>query len=145
MPIVFLDKPGGTYWTGWLEYIKTELLEKGMISPNDLSLFRVTDDVEEAIDEVLGFYSVYNSMRFVRDRLVLRLHREPSDELIERLNDEFQDVVESGRIEKAQPHKLEVDEVHLKDLARLSFIFNRRAVARLRMMVDVLNKELGDG
>ena len=144
MPMVFLDKPGGTYWSGWLDYIKTELLEKGMISPSDMSLFRVTDDVEEAIDEVLDFYSVYNSMRFVRDQLVLRLHREPSDELIERLNDEFQDVVESGRIEKAKPHKLEADDVHLKDLARLSFTFNRRAVGRLRMMVDVLNSELAD-
>ncbi|MCP4170735.1 MAG: TIGR00730 family Rossman fold protein [Fuerstiella sp.] len=145
MPLVFLDKPGGTYWSGWLDYIQSELLDKGMISPSDMSLFRVTDDVEEAIDEVLEFYSVYNSMRFVRDQLVLRLHREPSDELVERLNDEFQDVVASGRIEKAKPHKLEADDVHLKDLARLSFIFNRRAVGRLRMMVDVLNRELADG
>ncbi len=143
MPIVFLDKPGGTYWKSWLDYIKTELLETGMISPSDMSLFRVTDDVEEAIDEVLDFYSVYNSMRFVRDRLVLRLHREPSDELVEQLNDEFQDVVESGRIEKAKPHRLEIDDAHLQDLSRLSFTFNRRAVGRLRMMVDVLNRELG--
>ncbi len=143
MPMVFLDKPGGTYWSGWLEYIKAELLEKGMISPSDLSLFKVTDDVEEAVDEVLDFYSVYNSMRFVRDRLVLRLHREPTDQLMERLNDEFQDVVESGRIEKAEMHKIEADDEHLCELPRIAFAFNRRAVGRLREMVDVLNRELG--
>lgn len=144
MPIVFLDEPGGTYWSSWLSYITEELLGKGMISPSDLSLFKVTDDAEEAVDEVIGFYSVYNSMRFVRDKLVLRLHREPPVELVERLNDEFHDVVETGRIEKAKPHKLEADDEHLKDLARLSFVFNRKAVGRLRELVDVLNNELED-
>lgn len=143
MPMVFLDKPGGTYWSGWLNYIKEELLEKGMISPGDLSLFKVTDDVEEAVDEVLDFYSVYNSMRFVRDKLVLRLHREPPAELIERLNDEFPDVVESGKIEKTEMHKVEADDVHLQELPRIAFKFNRRAVGRLRQMVDMLNLELG--
>ena len=142
MPMVFLDKPGGTYWSGWLDYIKAELLEKGMISPSDMSLFRVTDDAEVAVDEVLDFYSVYNSMRFVRDKLVLRLHREPDSQLIERLNDEFGDVIESGKIELAEPHKLEADDQHLQHLPRLSLDFNRRAVGRLREMVDLLNKEL---
>ncbi|MEZ6063214.1 MAG: TIGR00730 family Rossman fold protein [Planctomycetaceae bacterium] len=142
MPIVMLDEPGGTYWSRWRDYIKTELLDKGMLSPSDMSLFKVTDDVEEAVDEVIGFYSVYNSMRFVRDRLVLRLHVEPPDEMIERLNDEFADVVASGRIEKADVHRLEADDEHLCELPRISFVFNRKAVSRLREMVDLLNSEL---
>lgn len=142
MPMVFLDKPGGTYWSGWLDYIKAELLEKGMISPGDMSLFKVTDDAEEAVDEVLDFYSVYNSMRFVKDKLVLRLHREPDAQMVERLNDEFPDVVAAGKIEKAEAHKLEADDTHLLELPRLAFKFNRRAVGRLREMVDVLNAEL---
>ncbi len=144
MPMVFLEASGGTYWKHWLEYIRTELLEKGMISPADLSLFKVTDDVEEAVDEVLDFYSVYNSMRFVRDKLVLRLHRRPGDELLERLNDEFGDIVESGKIERAEPHKLEADDDHLRELPRIAFDFNRRGVGRLREMVNVLNTELGE-
>ena len=143
MPMVFLDEPGGTYWSGWLDYIKTELLDKGMISPGDMNLFKVTDDADEAVDEVLDFYSVYNSMRFVRDKLVLRLHRQPDEQLMERLNDEFGDVLESGKIETCEAHKLEADDEHLRDLPRISFDFNRRAVGRLRAMVDLLNSELG--
>lgn len=142
MPMVFLDSPGGTYWKSWLEYIKKELLESGMISPGDLNLFKVTDNAEEAVDEVLNFYSVYNSMRFVRDKLVLRLHCEPDDQMVERLNDEFGDIVESGKIEKTGPHKLEEDDKHLAQLPRLQLTFNRRAVGRLRAMVDVLNSSL---
>lgn len=142
MPMVFLDKPGGTYWNGWLKFVTDELMEQGMISPSDMSLFKVTDDADEAVEEVVGFYSVYNSMRFIRDRLVLRLHSEPNDELVERLNDEFGDLVESGRIEKSEVHRLEADDEHLKDLPRLSFVFNRKAVGRLREMVNVLNDSL---
>lgn len=142
MPIVFLDSPGGTYWKSWLEYINKELLKTGMISPADLNLFKVTDNAEEAVDEVLNFYSVYNSMRFVRDKLVLRLHCEPDDQMIERLNDEFGDIVESGKIEKAVPHKMEEDDKHLANLPRIQLDFNRKAMGRLRAMVDVLNSSL---
>ena len=71
---ICIDEPGGTYWTSWLDFVREQLLDNGLISPEDLSLLRVTDDVEEAVDEIMGFYSVYNSMRYVRGRLVLRLH-----------------------------------------------------------------------
>ena len=142
MPLVFLDKPGGTYWKSWLEFVERELMDQGMILPSDLSLFKVTDNVEEAVDEVIGFYSVYNSMRFVRDQLVLRLHREPDDQLVERLNDEFSDLIERGRIEKVTVHRLEADDEHLAHLPRLSFVFNRKTMSRLREMVNVLNSEL---
>ncbi len=142
MPLVMLDEPGGTYWSTFLKYIRDELLDNGLISPGDLSLFKVTDNVDEAVEEVLGFYSVYNSMRFIRDRLILRLHVEPSDELLERLNDEFSDIVSSGRIEKTGVHRVEADDAHLSDLPRLSLVFNRKAVGRLRQMIDVINCEL---
>jgi uncharacterized protein (TIGR00730 family) len=144
MPIVLLDEPGGTYWTQWRKFVEDELLHNGLISPEDMSLFKVTDDVDAAVDEILNFYSVYNSMRYVRSRLVIRLHREPSDALVERLNDEFGDIVEGGRIEKVPVHTLEADDEHLTDLSRIAFKFDRRGLGRLRQMVDLLNDELSD-
>jgi uncharacterized protein (TIGR00730 family) len=144
MPIVLLDQPGGTYWADWLEYIKKQLLENALISPEDLSLVKVTNDVEDAIDEVMRFYSVYNSMRYVRGQLVLRLHKEPSDDFVDRLNDEFQDLLEGGRIHKSKVHPLESDDEHLADLPRLALRFNRRSIGRLRQLVDLINNELGE-
>lgn len=142
MPLIMLDEPGGTFWSGWMSHVKSELLANELISPADLSLFRVTDNVETAVDEILGFYSVYNSMRFIRDRLVLRLHVEPSADLIVRLNDEFSDICLSGKIEKTEAHRLEADDAHLMQLPRLALTFDRRAVGRLRQMIDLLNCEL---
>ena len=142
MPMVMLDEPGGTYWSAFLKYIRDELLANGLISPGDLSLFKVTDNVEEAVEEILGFYSVYNSMRFIRDRLILRLHVNPTDELLERLNDEFADILISGKIERTETHRLEVDDGHLANLPRLSLVFNRKEVGRLRQMIEVINCQL---
>ncbi len=141
MPIVLLDEPGGTYWKAWYRFVIDELLRRELISEEDLALFKVTDHVDEAVQEIIGFYSVYNSMRYIRDRLVLRLNREPSDALVERLNDEFADILEEGRIAKTAVHRLESDDEHLKSLPRLTLMFNRRNFGRLRQMIDALNRE----
>ena len=142
MPLVLLDEPGGSYWKNLLRYIEQDLLGKGLISPGDMSLFLVTDSVEDAVEEVLGFYSVYNSMRFIRDQLVLRLHIAPTDSLLERLNDEFADVCVKGRIERVPTHRVEADDEHLLELPRIGFVFNRKAAGRLREMINLINCEL---
>lgn len=144
MPIVCLDEPGGTYWSEWSRFIDSQLLNNGLISPEDRSLFLITEDVERAVDEVLRFYSVYNSMRYVRGKLVIRLHEDPDARFVERLNDEFSDIVAKGRIEKVETHRLEADDEHLRDLPRLAFEFDRKYCGRLRQMVDLINRELGD-
>jgi hypothetical protein len=141
MPIVLLDEPGGTYWKAWYRFVIDELMSRSLISDEDLALFKVTDQVDEAVQEIISFYSVYNSMRYIRDRLVLRLNREPSDALVERLNEDFADIVEEGQIVKTAVHRLESDDEHLKNLPRLTFLFNRRNFGRLRQMIDVLNRE----
>ncbi|MEY3459352.1 MAG: hypothetical protein RL215_2509 [Planctomycetota bacterium] len=142
MPLVLLDEPGGTYWTNLLRYIKEDLLDRGLISPGDMSLFRVTDSVDDAVEEVIGFYSVYNSMRYIREQLVLRLHVAPTDALLERLNDEFADVCVRGRIERVQAHRVEADDEHLLELPRIGFVFNRKAAGRLREMINLINCEM---
>lgn len=40
---------GIAYWTPMLEWIRGTLLEDGKISPDDLDLFQLTDDVDEAV------------------------------------------------------------------------------------------------
>jgi len=47
---------GSDYWGELLTWIRGELLADGMISPEDLELLRVTDDVAEAVAYVLECY-----------------------------------------------------------------------------------------
>ncbi len=45
-PLVLL---GADYWAGLVDWLSGPVLSRGMIAPEDLHLFRVTDDVDEAV------------------------------------------------------------------------------------------------
>jgi uncharacterized protein (TIGR00730 family) len=142
LPIVCLDAPGGSYWSHWREFVDAQLRDRGLISPEDLSLFKLTDNLDDALKEIFDFYRVYQSSRFVKERLVLRLKAAPDDALLDRLNTEFASILTGGRIELTDPHPFEQDESDLHHLPRISLQFNRREVGRLRQMIDLLNREL---
>ncbi|MBR9800230.1 TIGR00730 family Rossman fold protein [bacterium] len=144
MPISLVAAEGEDYWDHFHQYVIDQLLEPGLISPEDISLYRIHKSVDEAVEEIMQFYSVYHSMRYVRGQLVLRLHRDPSDAFVERLNDEFASLCAAGKIEKTEAHSHEKDEEHLVHLPRLKLQFNRRDMGRLREMIDVINDELAD-
>jgi hypothetical protein len=142
VPLVLLDEPGGDYWSGFQQFIEEYLLRRQMIDANDLSLYKRTDRVEEAVDEILGFFRVYHSMRYVHGRLVLRLRHAPDQALLERIDEEFADLLGQGRFVLGAALPEEKDEPDLARLPRLSFQFNRRSFGRLRQLVDCLNREL---
>jgi uncharacterized protein (TIGR00730 family) len=140
VPVVLLNAPGAKYWDALHDFIVEHLLQARMISPEDLSLYKVTDSVQEAVDEVLGFFRVYHSMRYVRDRLVFRLQEPISDELLAEINLHFRDILVDGQFEQSGPLEMEQDEPDLLDLPRLVFHFNRRSLGRLRQLIDCLNR-----
>lgn len=139
VPVMLIDEPGGSYWKNFDQFIKSELLKGGMISEEDLHLYLVTDSVEEAIAEMIGFYRVYHSMRYVKDRLVLRLFRRPSDELMAELNDDFSGILKDGKIEVSDALPEERGEPDLADLPRLVMNFNRRNLGQLRRLINRVN------
>jgi len=140
VPVVFLDQPGGDYWTQFQQFIVDKLLKRGMISPDDLSLYKLTTRVEDAVQEILGFFRVYQGMRYVRNQLVLRLSERPRPELLDQLNTCFADILTSGQIVTDGPLPEERDEPELAELPRLVFHFNRRDFGRLRQLINALNR-----
>jgi uncharacterized protein (TIGR00730 family) len=52
-PVVLV---GSDYWEELLGWVRNELLADGMISPEDLDLLFVTDDLDEAVSQVLECY-----------------------------------------------------------------------------------------
>lgn len=53
-PIILV---GSEFWGGLVEWIRTTLVNEGMISPEDVDLFHVVDDPKEAIDICLKAHS----------------------------------------------------------------------------------------
>jgi hypothetical protein len=139
MPVVLLDQPGGDYWQVFQDFVVDRLLRDELISPEDLSIYRRTDSCHDAVDEILQFYRVYHSMRYVKGRLVLRLQEHPQPVLLEQINRHFADILTDGCFEISDALPDEKDEPDLADLPRLLFRFNRRSLGRLRQLIDSLN------
>ena len=145
MPIVFVDRPGGDFWGGWQDYVQNHLLARGLISPPDLHLYKVTDDVDAAVREVRHFYSNFHSMRYSRDEVILRLQRRPTDAQLARVAELFSDIKVRGAFRVSGPLPVERDEPALDALHRLVFVFNRREHGRLRQLIDFVNDLPEDG
>ena len=140
VPLVLAAPAGDDYWNGFHQFVVDQLLADGMISPDDLSLYKVTHSVQEAIDDVIGFYRVYHSMRYVGERLVLRLKQAPSSKLIDEINERFREIVVDGRIELGSALPAESDQHDLSELPRLIFCFDRRGHGQLREMINLINE-----
>ena len=139
LPVVLLDQPGGSYYRELSRFIDQQLLEGGMISAEDVRLYKVTDSVEAAADEILGFYRVFHSMRYVRNQLVLRLKSRLSEMVMEEINSRFADILVEGQYVQTTALPEEKDESDLAELPRLTCHFDRKSLGRLRMLIDFLN------
>jgi hypothetical protein len=140
VPVVFLDAPGGSFWTDFQQYVERRLLGQGMIAPDDLSLYKLTDNLDVAVDEILQFFKVFHSMRFVKNKLVFRLKEAPHPLLMEEINRQFVDIINGGDFALSGPLPEERDEAELAGYSRLVFRFNRRSLGRLRQLIDALNR-----
>ncbi|MDS3860684.1 LOG family protein [Thermosynechococcaceae cyanobacterium BACA0444] len=153
IPLVLVDRPGGTYWQNWHDYIQRELKGNGLISDEDDQLYTITDSVEQALTNLGNFYRVYHSCRYVNEYLILRLNQELTDGQIAALNQDFADILDSGTIEKTTASLQELrDEqpdhrpnfIHTAHLPRLKLHFNQRDFGRLYQLILRLN-QMGAG
>jgi uncharacterized protein (TIGR00730 family) len=140
-PAVFIDEPGGNYWKTWRDYVKKHLLDEGLISEQDMHLFKVTDDIDEAVSEITGFFHRYHSQRYVDDRLVIRMESPLAELVLEELNRDFAEILreDAGGIVQQGALAAEADEEEIADLPRLVLPFARSDFGKLRMLIDRIN------
>jgi uncharacterized protein (TIGR00730 family) len=149
MPIVLIDKPGGTYWRNWDTYIQQQLIARELISSEDRDLYTITDNLDVAYQAIAAFYRVYHSSRYVGDRFVIRLNHDLSDTQIDTLNQNFSDILLSGRIEKSamlpgemlhQQARPQQVQDRIEQLPRLVLHFNQRDQGRLYQLIGAINE-----
>jgi uncharacterized protein (TIGR00730 family) len=140
VPVVLLDEPGGSYWQDWQAFVKRHLLDAGMISATDFALYKIFESVDDTVQELLTFYRVFHSMRYVKNQLVFRLQEELHPSLLRDIGLHFNDILASGEFHQRPALADEMDEPHLAALPRLVFHFNRRSLGRLRELVDTVNR-----
>jgi uncharacterized protein (TIGR00730 family) len=141
VPILLVDLPGKGYWREWESFLKQRLLDTGFISPQDLGLFEIVENVDAAVAKIKNFYRNYHSYRFVKQDLVIRLQQPPTEALLAKLNDAFQDLLTGGTIRRTEALPEESDDPDTLSYPRLLVPFNRRDFGRLKQMIDMINEQ----
>lgn len=145
-PTVMIDVPGGDYWNTFDLFLRRELLDRRLISDEDFHLFKITTDIDEAVEEITGFYRVFHSYRFVRDRLVLRMNHRLGEASVEAIRERFGRLLKRGTFEQTGPLPEESHEPHLADLARLVCRPVDRGLGWLRCLINEINRsDVGSG
>ena len=137
IPIVLLEGAQQNYWEQWDRWVKDALLARGLISPEDIGLYKICHSSGEAVAHILKFYRIYHSSRYVQDDLVIRLKRPISDADVARLEEEFRPLIKSGGMSLRKAYDVEDD--HL-DLPRLAFTHTRSRFGLVRKLIDRLNE-----
>jgi uncharacterized protein (TIGR00730 family) len=141
LPLVLLDTPGGTYWSSWIDFVKRELDARGYINSSDFDLFEQVGSAGEAVSTISRFYTRYHSLRYAGEKLVIRLLSPIDEQALENLKRLFSDIlVPGGDIVSGGTLPAEEDEPEIAHLPRLIVDFNRKDFARLRNLIDSLNR-----
>jgi uncharacterized protein (TIGR00730 family) len=139
-PVVLLEVPGGSYWRAWERFVTDEVAARGFIGPEDTSFYLITDDVLEAAAEVLGFYRNYQSLRWVGDRMVIRLLARPTESEVTALCEEFAGMCLRGGVEVLPgPLPIEVREADHLEFPRIALRFDKLSFSHLRRLINALN------
>jgi uncharacterized protein (TIGR00730 family) len=139
MPVVLMETPGEDYWEAWDFFLKKHMLNRGLISRQDLSFYRIVHSPGEAQRWIKHYYSTFHSLRQVHNYLVIRLEKEVQDYQVAMLNQMFPDIIQSGSIQKSLPLPEEADEPDLLGKPRLNFQYNHQSAGRLNELILSIN------
>lgn len=138
-PVVLLDTPGGTYWHSWLDFVRDELVDGGLVSEGDLDLFLITDDVDRACDEIVGFYRNYHSIRWSGDQLVIRMRQAPDPGQLATFNDVHGHLVD-GSIAVIEPTPAERSSRDHLELPRLGMTYDKFRQSSIHGLIRDVNR-----
>ncbi|MFZ4856526.1 MAG: TIGR00730 family Rossman fold protein [Desulfuromonadaceae bacterium] len=138
-PLILMDDVGG-YWERFFSFVRESLLAQGFISEEDFSLFTVTKNEKEALETINTFYRTYHSLRFIENRLVIRLQKALSIDQIATLTEEFPGLIKNGdQIRCCDTFPEESDEPDLAHLPRISLLFDHHHYGMLIAFINRIN------
>ena len=134
VPIVLLCPQGDDYWQRWHDYVNRALLDRGLISPEDVGLYSTAATAAEALEQIRHFYRVFHASRFRGEHLQLLLHCELPEQELALINDRFADLLLGGRISS---RRCQDESGACRDC--LELWFDQTKVGRLYALIAHLN------
>jgi uncharacterized protein (TIGR00730 family) len=140
VPVVMVDRQNGHYWETWRRFITNDLLHNGLISESDFHLIHVTYDVNDAVKHITDFYRNFHSYRWVREKMVIRIHRPLTPESMKTLNERFDTLLAADRIEQTGALEEESDDHHLHHMPRIVLVPHKRDFGKIRLLLNAINE-----
>jgi len=125
-PVVLVDRPGGSFWEKWLQFINEEVIGGEYIGAPDMCLVHLSHDVDDAVMEIERFYSNYVNTTIADGRAAVVVRQLPTSAQLEELAG-LVPIFASGegfRVEQSS----------------VTFNFEHRNYANLRLIIDAINK-----
>jgi uncharacterized protein (TIGR00730 family) len=139
-PIVMLSDKNNDYWKKWDIFLREQMIDKNFVSKEEQAIFKIVHDVDEAVEEIINFYRIYNSIKYINNKTYIRLNEPLGADLLNNLNKEFKDILIDGKIEQIPFSYLKEDNKVFVDKTRLVMRFNRKNYGRLLGMIHSINK-----
>jgi len=140
VPIVMIDRQNGHYWETWRRFITNDLLHNGLVSESDFHLIHITYDVDDAVRHINAFYRNFHSYRWVREKMVIRIHRPLTEESVQALNSRFDEMLAADRIEQTGALEEEIDDAHLQHMPRIVLTPHKRDFGKIRLLLNAINE-----
>ncbi len=138
-PVILVDPAGEYFWSRWQTFVKKELLDEGLISPEDMDLLYITKSAEDALEHVQHFYSRFHSYYFDAEVLTIRMNSPVSEECLAQLKQEYADIMPKNDLVQLEGCERDHEEA-IASLTRLRFSFNLGDYARLRQLINDINE-----
>ncbi len=139
VPVIMLDRQNGHYWETWRRFIVNDLLAHGLVSPTDFHLFHITHDADDAVNVITQFYKNFQSYRWVREKMVIRIQHKLSPDALESLNASFIHLLAADRIIQTTPLPEERDEHLVAQLPRIVLTPYKTDFGSIRLLIDAIN------
>ena len=139
VPIVFLEVPGHPFWTPLMKAMEPLLLDHGLISSSDTTLYTITDNIEDAVTEITNFYSNYHSIRFVNNVLFIRMQRSVPTDRFSEIAQRFSSLASDGVLQQTTATSVEIEDNDVPDMPRVALKYAAKGFADLRGLIDALN------
>ena len=122
-----------------MKFLTEHLFKFGYIGEEDFHFFKIVSNVAEAVREIVDFYSIYQSSRWVGEQLVIRIAKKLPNRALTELNQNFADIVRSGEIIQGSALRQEKNEPEIWELPLLILTPHRRSFGRFRQLIDAIN------
>lgn len=139
VPIVFLEVPGHPFWTPLMKAMEPLLLDHGLISSSDTSLYTITDNIEDAVSEITKFYANYHSIRFVNNVMYIRMKRSVPTDHFSDIAQRFSSLASDGVLQQTTATSAEIADNDVPDMPRVALKYAAKGFADLRGLIDALN------